>query len=535
MILCLRHYTLLWWFGMNRQILAITTCRVSTPEQLENNSLNRQAVAVIEAAKALGAIIPDDGQWSGSVSSKSGTNVKRKDLKEMLDYCKKHPLVKYLLVHEVDRFMRSVDELFYFEVLFREEVGVKVWYASQPELNTNDHNTKLLKAFEAFKGEGSNVERQSKSIGGQTAALKAGRYTFSPKPGYRKGYERGIQEIHSVRGPILKETLLKIVDKQLTPTQALIEFNKTEFFANGKANYKMDKFRKIVTDPFYAGILVMDKQVKVRNENGLHEPLISKEQHLELVRIMNDKKKTQSGPRKNGNPKYPMSNDVTCDLCIGKRYCRFVGFDHGNGKNRKLIYEKYRCRECARYLSRQQMHEQVEQLFKDNAMTLQGKIELLKALDIVWKQSEGQAEQTITRINHKIESITLSINQQVEAATNPDNAVIKADILSAITSKKNEISSLEEELTQLRNGRNDDKEQFLKFAFSFIDDIGSNYFSVTKESRKKCKQLVFPAGFFVNADEKVYTPEISILYRLAGNKKDLSETEKSFLVRDKRL
>ncbi len=154
-----------------------------------------------------------------------------------------------------------------------------------------------------------------------------------------------------------------------------------------------------------------------------------------------------------------MSNDVTCELCIGKRYCRFVGYDHGNGKNPNLVYEKYRCRECARYLTRQQMHEHIEQQFKDNPMTLLGKIELLKALDIVWKQNEGQAEQTITRINHKIESITLSINQQVEAATNPDNAVIKEDIFSAITNKKTEISSLEEELAQLQNGRNDDKEQ----------------------------------------------------------------------------
>lgn len=120
----------------------------------------------------------------------------------------------------------------------------------------------------------------------------------------------------------------------------------------------------------------------------------------------------------------------------------------------------------------------------------------------------------------------------MHGATNPDNAVIKADILSAIANKKTEISSLEEELAQLRNGHDDDKEQFLKFAFGFIDNIGTNYFAVTKESRKKCKQLVFPAGFFVNADEKVYTPEISVLYRLACNKKDLSETEKSILVQD---
>lgn len=514
---------------MTNQILAIANCRVSSDEQLLNNSLARQKLSVDEAAVKLNAQITR--YWSGSVSSKAGTNIKRKDLLEMLDFCKHNKKVKYAIFDEYDRFMRSVNEGPYFEVLFH-QLGVKVWYASESDtFNGNDAMAKFMRTMSAFKAEGSNEERQRKSISGQTAALRQGRYTFAPKPGYKKGYERGIQEIHPIRGPLLQEALLKIVNKQVTPTQALIDFNKTEFFANGKAKYKMDKFRKIVTDPFYAGIVEIDKQVKVRNENGVHDPLITKDQHYELVRIMSDKKKTQSGPRKNGNPKFPMSNDVTCELCIGKRYCRFVGYDHGNGKNPNLVYEKYRCRECARYLSRQQMHEQVEQQFKDNPMTLQGKIELLKALDIVWKQNEGQAEQTITRINHKIESITLSINQQVEAATNPDNAVIKGDILSAIANKKTEVSSLEKELAELQNGRNDDKEQFLKFAFGFIDDIGSNYFTVSKESRRKCKQLVFPAGFFVNADKKVYTPEISILYRLASNKKDLSETEKSFMVR----
>lgn len=188
---------------MPKQILAITTCRVSTPEQRDSNSLERQRRVVMKAAADLGAIIPTDGQWSLSVSSKAGTNTNRKDLKEMLEYCKKHPAVKYLIAHEVDRFMRSVDELFYFEVQFREEVGVKIIYASQPELNTDNYQAKLLKALEAFKGEGSNVARQTKSINGNTDAIKQGRWPFSPKPGYKRGYERGIQEIDPVRGPAL--------------------------------------------------------------------------------------------------------------------------------------------------------------------------------------------------------------------------------------------------------------------------------------------------------------------------------------------
>ncbi|HSX53566.1 MAG TPA: recombinase family protein [Patescibacteria group bacterium] len=515
---------------MPKQVLAIVTCRVSSIEQLESNSLNRQLESVKEAAEYLNAKIAGDGIWSGSVSSKSGSNYSRKDLNAMLDYCKKNPAVKYLIVDEIDRFMRSVDEMFYFEVLFREKVGVKVWYAGDPALNSDDPLTKLRRAMEAFKAEGSNLERQIKSIKGQTAALKEGRYPFAPKPGYKRGYERGIQEIHEVRGPILGSILARIADRLITPTQGLVELNKSKFVI-GHSLYKMDKFRKIVTDPFYAGIVEITRQVNVRNENGLHNPLITKEQHNNLLQVMDEKKKTQSGPRKNGNPEFPLSNHVHCELCINKTNGRYVGYNHGNGRNPNLVYQKYRCRGCNRYLSLQELHPQVVKQFDDNPITDEGLKHLLKALNVVWKQQEGQAEQETYRIKHKIRSLNESINNQVEAITDPANAYVKEDILNAIKKKKAEVATLEGELTKLSELADADKEQFLRFAFDFVDNMGSNFLNISPDNRLKCKQLVFPAGFYLDKNNKVYTPEISSLYRLASNKKAPVNTSEALLVR----
>jgi DNA invertase Pin-like site-specific DNA recombinase len=302
---------------MTKQILAIALCRVSSAEQLENNSLNRQRDAVSRAASLLGATIPDNYWWSGNVSSKRGTNVDRKDLHEAINLCKKDKQIKYVIVDEPDRFMRSIDEAAFFEVTFR-QLGVTVWYASDPELNKGDLASKLLKFTKFLSAEGSNEERQNKSISGQTKALQEGRYPFSPKPGYKRGYERGIQEVHPVTGPALKQVLTKVASHQLTPSQGLIALNKSAF-GKDRALYKMDKFRKILADPFYAGIVEINKQVKFRNENGLHEPIITKDQHFELLRIINSKQKSQSGPSKNGNPKYPMSNQVVCDNCMDKQ------------------------------------------------------------------------------------------------------------------------------------------------------------------------------------------------------------------------
>jgi DNA invertase Pin-like site-specific DNA recombinase len=72
--------------------LAIANCRVSSEEQKLSGSLDRQGKSVEQAARELGVDIVQ--VWSGSVSSKKGSNVDRKDLEAMLDLCKKNNRIK---------------------------------------------------------------------------------------------------------------------------------------------------------------------------------------------------------------------------------------------------------------------------------------------------------------------------------------------------------------------------------------------------------------------------------------------------------
>ena len=333
-----------------------------------------------------------------------------------------------------------------------------------------------------------------------------------------------------MRGPALRTVLIRIATKVVTPTQGLIELNKSDY-AKSRAPLKMDKFRDIAVDPFYAGMVVIDKQVKVRNENGLHEPLITKAQHLELVRIMDDKKKTQSGPRKNGNPKYPLSNLVSCSLCTDKTNGRYVGYDHGNGKNKALVYEKYRCRACKRYLTRQQLHSKIKYFIKQTSLNPKTVNALMMELKYVWKQNEGQAEQEAVRISHKIAILQEAIRNHVEAVTDPSRASIHAEILDSISAKKKEVAELESRLEAITGNAEADKEQFLKFALEFADNMSSNFFGLSKENRLKCKQLIFPDGFYLDSKNKVYTPRISPLYSLAVKKKDTEVSKNSRMVR----
>lgn len=512
---------------MTKQILAITNCRVSSAEQLQNNSLSRQHLSVQGAADKLGATIVK--QWSGSMSSKRGTNVDRPDIKEMMVFCKQNKQVKYLIVDEPDRFMRSVDEGIYFEVVFK-QLGVKVWYASDPILNGNDLSAKLLKFSKYFSAEGSNDERIHKSVSGQTTALMQGRYTFSPKPGYMKGVRVGIPEIHPVRGLALRDALIKIAEHRVTPTQGLIELNKSNY-TQERAPLKMDKFRKIATDPFYAGITEINKQVKVRNEEALHDPLITKTQHKELLMVFADKKKNQTGPRKNGNPEYILNTITVHDTCLEiKNKGKFVGFQHSNGKNPNLVYKKYRCRSCKLYVKRDELHSKVAQLFADNPISDKGIRDLSEALDTVWKRNDTQAKQESVRISRQIDSLRQDIDNRAMAAIDPSNITIKSEILANIEKMKTDVAEYEKQLDTLSKGSDADRQQFLDFAFDFAINMKDSFFTLTPDNAKKCKQIVFPAGFYMDDNKNVYTPEISPLIRLATSKKDTEVSSKARLV-----
>jgi hypothetical protein len=136
------------------------------------------------------------------------------------------------------------------------------------------------------------------------------------------------------------------------------------------------------------------------------------------------------------------------------------------------------------------------------------------------------------RLRHRLTSLQDSISQQVEAATNPENASIKTDIMANIAKRKEEAQGIEDQLHKLTQKAEDDYERFLSFALSFAADTSQKFLDplTSQENRLRFKQIAYPAGFRLDANKNVYTPEISKLIRLAGNKKEPSITEDSLLV-----
>jgi uncharacterized protein with PIN domain len=507
-------------------VKAIVNGRVSTAKQLENNSLGRQQESVEIAAAKLGAIIPEDGRWAGSVSSKAGTNVKRKDLKAMVEYCKKHKDVKYAIFDEYDRYMRSVNEGPYFEVVFQ-QLGVKVWYASESDqFNGDDAMAKFQRAMSAYRAEGSNEERQRKSIHGHEKAIREGRHTFPTKPGYTKGNTPGVKLPHLITFKPFQTALKEVLSGIYTPTEALKRLNKSDF-SKVHAPWSMDKFRHFATDPYYARIIVMDKQVKERNQFGQHEAMITPEEHEELVRIFTGRFKPR-GEKRHYNPEFPMNKVLLCEDC--NREIVFTGSRKNNGyaKKNTIYYWKYECRGCHKSYHRHEVHNNITKRLSEIQYTGKQRQELIEALATVWGQKKQDKLQQIKALEQRSQTLQQTKSKLIVEMAQADPEY-KQDIKDEVDKIKVQIADNEALISQ-SGELQEDLVDFVKFGLEYTNTLMDDYWKLDHEERVRCQQLILPGGISFNHDKKVGTPEISSIYTLEPNKKDLRFDRKSLMV-----
>lgn len=506
---------------------SIALCRVSTVKQsVEGNSLEAQEKRVYEASNYVQA--PIEKFWSLSVSSRKGKNYKRRDLHEMLSYAKQYKRVQYIIVDEVDRFMRSFEEFYYWKVLFREEAGARLVIASKPHLTYKDDMYSLFEEMiDVFKAEASNQERITKTTEKMQARVAAGYYPGNPKPGYRRTLKPGLHEPKEPEWTLIMQALKDVASQKYTVSEALHRLVALGYTLPGGGQLDMERFKSMLIDPYYAGIVQFSNWEQ--NIHGLHAAMISREEHEVLKHIVSGKKKIA---HKQFNPKYPLSNVLQCTECIKDheaRYPRVVGYDHNNGKqgSRRKVYEKYRCRSCKKEHKRADVHGDISKLLKSIEVAPERKEELLTALRTVWErenQDNAKYKQTLeTRLGelqNTRNSLVLSIAQ---------GRISDEDASGALQQTKLKITEVEGQISDAEDIEQDFIE-FVDFTMDFINRLQKDWWSLDQKHLGWCKQLLFPEGFSVSRSGKVYTPKISEFYRVATTEKGSEEPSISQMV-----
>ncbi len=496
--------------------LAIALCRVSTKKQLDDGNLDPQVTRVNKAAEFLETEIVH--RWEIAASSRKGKNIRRKDLREMQDFCRRNKRVKYLIVDEVDRFMRSINEYYWWKQEFA-NIGVRLIHANKPGVNPDDQSAVFDELIDVYKAEQSNNERITKTPEKQMSKMRAGYYTFAPLPGYRKTETPSLHEPDPERFGLLQTAFKSVANGTATPNEALKKMNNSGYTTVNGNQMDMARFKQIIVKPYYDGTIQVANW-EIATENGLHTPMITKAERAAILFIMSGKKKKFAVNKK--NPEFPL-NETLCYDCQyeQKPQDKITGYRNHNGKSKSLderrYYQRYRCRGCNTYFTKEELHSKVS--FKLDSTVLDERELLVKELTSLWRSQVSNNLSKITALKNRVHLIEQQQAKMAMELAGTDNETVKRAMVAAIENKEQEKLATQADIKAYGDVDNE-LEDFIAYSIDYTENLKAKYWSLDWDRRKRCELLLYPDGFYVNRQKKVYTPRVSAIYRDKTMKKE---------------
>ncbi|MDQ5963145.1 MAG: site-specific recombinase [Patescibacteria group bacterium] len=500
---------------------AIALRRISDRKQDDGHSLIAQKESTERTAEQLGLLLVKT--WDEIRSSKRGKNFKRRDMEQMLKFCKQNRDVKYLLIDFVNRLMREVEILIYYKVLFN-QMGVELYFCdpTQQHLNGGDQYSKLMLLLEAYKAETDNDSRAETTIARMKARYNAGYYISHPHQGYMKSDIAGLHVKDPERFGLLQKSGYLIIYEQYTPEQAVRWLSDHGYRTRGGKKMDVNHYIELIQDRYFCGIIDIKKEgplSDIKNVKGLHEPMFSVHEHEKLVAII-----TKRNPRirQKHNPEYPVANLIRHLECKHEElHSKFSGFakDRGirNGKKRPKC-PTYRCRTCRREFSRQRLHDGIE-THMNSLEFLPDSATFKRALIKVWRNQRGSVIQRISILEaNKARIETDIIKTAADYAKEPEGAAKNA-LRLLLEDYEAKLENIKNDITTTQNV-DMESEDFVKFAMNFTEELKEKWWSISFDERQGGEQILFNGEFYVDNSAKVHTPKLSTIYTLGTNKND---------------
>jgi DNA invertase Pin-like site-specific DNA recombinase len=501
---------------------AIALCRVSTQGQANDGNLVPQQQNVQRAADILGVDLVK--VWALAVSSRKGKNLKRKDLIEMLEYCKRFKSVKYLIVDEVDRFMRSIEEYYWWKMEFK-KIGVRLVHANRPDINPDDDRAVFDELIDVYRAEQSNNERIHKTPEKMMAKIRAGYYPSNPHTGYKTSDVPGLHLPDEPNWSAMRNSFKAMIAGECDISEGLKRATRdglrTKNYgpkAVGGKTIDMYRWKALMCEPYFCGVVKL-ADWPVVNNNGLHKPMITPEEHEVLVAIAKNKGKRFIVDR--NNPEFLLSNEAECADCVvaNKPYPRLVGYWQNNGQKKNFKrYRRYRCRTCNLGVRQEAFHagitEELTRLLLSNEQREKLKQHMRKA----WSSYEIERMERARIAFGRVQILKEKKNVAMESYLAEQDLEMKQDIKNKFEALKQEIVEAEKAVTEAQNFEKD-FDEFIIYAFDIMDNLGTKWWQEDKATMRIYKQMLFPRGIQLSQDKKVYIPEISAIYRYGSNKK----------------
>lgn len=387
----------------------IVYARVSSKRQeVEGSGLQSQEGRCVARLRELG--ISHVKSFHDSFSG-AGDFMARPAMKELLEYVDAHPHKKFIVVFDdLKRLARDAEfHLKLRRAMFARDVALEC-------LNFNFDESPEGRFLELIMAGQADLEREQNRrqvIQKQKARLDAGYWPFGAKKGYLMKKDALHGKIAVPLEPectILRDALERysvgMFPRKIDACRYLVEQG---FWSKQSPEKYIDKFTRILSDPFYMGDIEYEAW-EVKRRKGHHAAIISVET-FEKNRVRLIGERTGKKIRADMSADFPLRGLITCGQCGS----HLTG---GWSKGRKKKYPFYKCqlKECpmkGKSLRKKDVESSFEYELQRNV--LRSEIEPLVKLvyDRVWKEEmialeleKKQQKKEILTLEEKVSNLT---------------------------------------------------------------------------------------------------------------------------------
>ena len=480
--------------------------RVSSKEQFDNNSLSNQKKFNHEYAQKHELNIVDS--FGGTYESASGdfTRAEFAKMFERIESAGKKPYA--ILVYKISRFSRTgTSGISALEKLV-EGLGVHLIETSSGN-STETEEGKLRISEKLIEARRENINRLQVTKPGMISFLLLGNWLGNCPIGYDhygprvKDFERRKknQELKiNSKGKLLQKAFQW---KRSGHSDAeILRRLKRE----GLTLYKQ-KISVIWRNPFYCGVIV--NKMLEEPVRGNWSPIISEDEFWIIQDVLNKKGGYQ---HKNENPRFPLSNFISCAECGNK-------LTHYTNKKKNVDY--YRCNYCngmninanttVRSI-RAGAHDSFKELLK--SYLLDEKLIPLykKQLEYTFKRMNEDRYTDKKSLDHRIASVDEKLkNIRRRFALGDIDKEMYEEFHKEVLDDKNDLLKALKEVSEDLSNLN----PYIEKALQICQNIDKYWEKGDYYTRQRLQKLVFPSGIFLTKNKECYlTKNVNAIFNL---------------------
>ncbi len=455
---------------------AIVYIRVSTEEQVTNNSLENQKAACMDfLAKndwGLAKIFREEGE--------SAKTANRTQFLKAIEYAKQNKgKIDYFVVYKVDRFARNNADHAFVKALLK-GYGISLRSVTEPidDSPTGNLMDTMLSGFAQFDNE----VKAERSKNGMRASFEKGYWFWNTPPGL-------VRSKDAFGKPIIKRAenytniqylLKKFAKGGLTQTEFRKEALKLGITTQTNL-LSPQRVSDMLRNPLYAGIQKSSLSEKiVRKDYGL----ITEEEHEQIIKILEGRNRLGQY-RKRENPDFPLKHILTCADCSQP-------LRGSSSKGRSKYYSYYHCTNCKKSITSQSaLHEDFEELLK-RVIPSANYLNLYKEVFIRhWNNETGQIMEHRKGLDRQIDELSKRrqtvIDLQIDGKITPEIAAEQIDMLET------DIANMRLKRTSVQEAQYD-AEAVVSYALNFINNLPKLWRDSSIEDKIRFQNAVFPDG-----------------------------------------